>query len=110
MDTDFAMIEAMRDEIVKVAHPSRIVLFGSRAHGQARPDSDVDLLVVERESFGKQKSRRAEMRRIRQALARFRVPKDVLVYSEEEMNRWSHSLNHVIAVALREGRLLYERS
>ena len=26
--------------------PSRLVLFGSRARGEARPDSDIDLLVV----------------------------------------------------------------
>jgi predicted nucleotidyltransferase len=32
--------------IVEVAKPERIILFGSRARGTARPDSDVDLLIV----------------------------------------------------------------
>ena len=32
--------------VVDEVHPLRIVLFGSRATGTARPDSDVDLLVV----------------------------------------------------------------
>ena len=30
----------------RVARPRRVVLFGSRANGSARPDSDYDLLVV----------------------------------------------------------------
>lgn len=32
--------------IVEQFHPVKIILFGSRAHGQVGPDSDVDLLVV----------------------------------------------------------------
>ena len=32
--------------IVETMHPEQIWLFGSRAHGNARPDSDWDLLVV----------------------------------------------------------------
>ena len=36
------MVALIADEF----EPERIVLFGSRARGDARPDSDVDLLVV----------------------------------------------------------------
>jgi hypothetical protein len=36
-------------------------------------------------------------------------PKDVLVYSREEFEKWQDSINHVVAIAVREGRLLYER-
>ncbi len=32
--------------VVDVAHPDRIILFGSAARGQLGPDSDIDLLVV----------------------------------------------------------------
>ena len=38
-----------------------------------------------------------------------RGPKDVLVYSEDEVSRWSDTSNHVVARALREGKVLYER-
>jgi hypothetical protein len=44
------------------------------------------------------------------ALRPFRVPKDVLVYSRDEFEKWEDSLNHVVAHAVREGKLLYERS
>ena len=39
-------IKALADRIATEFHPQRIVLFGSRAAGRAREDSDIDLLVV----------------------------------------------------------------
>ena len=40
------LVQAVVDQIVAEARPLRVVLFGSRAAGTARPDSDIDLLVV----------------------------------------------------------------
>jgi len=39
-------IKLLCDTIVREFHPEKIVLFGSYAYGQPRPDSDVDLLIV----------------------------------------------------------------
>ena len=100
-----AMVQAIVDEV----DPERIMLFGSRARDDARPDSDVDLLVIEHEPFSKVRSRRKEAARIWRALAGFAAPKDVLVYSEEEVARWRKSINHVLARAMREGKVLYAR-
>jgi predicted nucleotidyltransferase len=95
--------------IVREVAPERVILFGSHARGGSRPDSDVDLLVVEDRPFGPGRSRREEAARLWRLLARFPVPKDILVYSRDEVARWSGSRNHVIAHALREGRVLHER-
>ncbi len=46
IDTDDALVRALVAPIVAGIRPLRVILFGSRAAGQARPDSDVDLLVV----------------------------------------------------------------
>ena len=106
---DNALLEGMVQAIVDVADPEQVILFGSRARGDAGVDSDVDLVVVEAEPFGPGRDRRAEAARLWRALAGFRVPKDILVYSRDEVDYWRDSLNNVLARALREGRVLYER-
>ncbi len=106
---DDALLERMVQAIVDEVEPERVILFGSRARGDARPDSDVDLVIVEAEPFGPGRDRRAEAVRLYRALVDFRVSKDILVYSRDEVAYWRDSLNHVLARALREGRLLYER-
>jgi predicted nucleotidyltransferase len=40
------LVPSILDEVVAMAHPARIILFGSVARGEAGPDSDLDLLVV----------------------------------------------------------------
>jgi predicted nucleotidyltransferase len=103
------VLKDMVQAIVREVDPEEIWLFGSRARGEAGPDSDVDLLVVEREPFGPQRVRLAEMTRIRRALAGFRISKDILVFSKDEVAYWRDSLNHITARCWREGRVLYER-
>ena len=39
-------IQALADRIGQEFNPERIVLFGSRAYGRPREDSDVDVLVI----------------------------------------------------------------
>ena len=104
------LIEDMVQAIVEEVGPRRIYLFGSRAHGNQTADSDIDLLIVEDQRFGPDRTRWSELRRIRKALRPFRIPKDILVYSQDEFEKWEDSINHIVAHAVREGKLLYERS
>ena len=99
------MVQAIVDEV----DPEQVILFGSRGRVDERESSDVDLIVVEAEPFGPERSRHEELVRLYHALAGFRVPADVLVYSHDDVAYWRDSLNHVLARALREGRVLYER-
>ncbi len=103
------MPQQMAEVVVREVNPEAIVLFGSYASGTVGPDSDVDLLVIESEPFGPGRNRRKEMVRLWRALAGFRVPKDILVYSRKEIELWRDARNHIIASALREGRVLYGR-
>ena len=103
------LIEGMVEAIVEEVGPRRIYLFGSCARGSHTADSDIDLLVVEDQGFGPDRNRWSELQRLRKALIAFRIPKDILVYSRDEFETWEGSVNHVIAHAVREGRLLYER-
>lgn len=103
------LVDEMVRAIVEEVDPEQVILFGSRARGDAREDSDVDLVVLEAEPFGPERSRHEETIRLYHALAQFRVAADVLVYSRDDVNYWRDSLNHVLARALREGKVLYER-
>ena len=58
-----ATIDRLVEAIVREAAPEAVILFGSHARGDARPDSDVDLIVIEAEPFTAQRSRRAEYSR-----------------------------------------------
>ena len=108
-EVDETLLRRMVAAIVDAADPEQVILFGSRARGDARPDSDVDLIVIEAEPFGPGRDRFAEINRLMRALGGCEVATDILVYSREEVEYWRDSLNNVLARALREGRVLYER-
>ncbi|MBK8570371.1 MAG: nucleotidyltransferase domain-containing protein [Nitrosomonadales bacterium] len=101
------LLQQMVETIVREVSPEAIILFGSRARGDARPDSDVDLLVVETEPFSPQRSRRKEAARLYIALRGQAISKDILLYSRDKFERWKNSLNHVVGRAHRKGRLLH---
>jgi predicted nucleotidyltransferase len=101
------LLRQMVSIIVSEVSPETIILFGSRARGDARPDSDVDLLVVESEPFSPQRSRRKQSARLYMALRGMSVSKDILLYSSEEFERYKNLSNHVVGRAYREGRQLY---
>lgn len=102
-------IDKLVEVIVREAAPDTVILFGSHARGDARPDSDVDLMVIEAEPFSAQRSRRAEYSRISMALRDFPFAKDILLYSRDEFEYWKDSPNHVVGRARREGKVLHGR-
>ena len=66
---DDALLHRMVKAIVDEVDPEQVILFGSRARGDATADSDVDLVVVEAVPFGDGRDRRAEATRLWRALA-----------------------------------------
>lgn len=98
------------EALVRAGDPLRIVLFGSLVDGTSGPHSDVDLLVVDEKPFGPGRSRRKQLVRLYRSLMGLGVSKDILLYSADEVDRWCSSKNHVVGRAIREGRVLHERS
>jgi predicted nucleotidyltransferase len=92
--------------ILFVGDPQKIVLFGSRARGEAHSDSDYDILIIEPSNLPRYK-RPAKYRR---ALVGTALAKDIIVWTPGEVAEWSGVPNAFITVALNEGIVLYERS
>jgi len=100
--------DSLLDEIVRrirqVAQPEKIVLFGSRARGDARADSDFDFLVIK--TSDQPRYRRSGP--IYSALATIPAEVEVTVYTPQEVRKWQGVRQAFVTTALREGRVLYE--
>ncbi|MDB4877389.1 MAG: uncharacterized protein JWM41_3835 [Gemmatimonadetes bacterium] len=95
LDTSLAELTAA---IVELCAPRRVILFGSRARGDHRPDSDYDIFVVAD----------SDAERLRESLRdRYRV--DVLVDTPERFDRRRDDVGTMEYVVEREGRVLYDR-
>lgn len=103
--TTAEIIPTMVDRIVGQFQPTSILLFGSRARGDASESSDVDLLVVLKEVPDK---RQATIE-IRRSLSDLPVSKDIVVATQDEVAKRGHVVGTIIHAALREGRVVYER-
>src|SRR5438093_510327 len=88
-----------REASVRAGDPQRVVLFGSRAHGRGRPDSDLDLLIIEDSNLPRH--RRAP--RYLRALVGVFPAKDVIVWTPAEIAEWSGVPYAFISTILREG-------
>lgn len=102
---DEDVIQTAARRLIDVAgSPSRVILFGSHARGDAGANSDVDFLVVERDV----PDRFEETLRLRRALRSLRVPVDVIVVTEKHVEEWGEVRNTMLHAALNEGRVLGE--
>jgi len=100
-----ALIARVRDILVRVLDPEKIILFGSAAEGRPTHGADLDLLVVQRTDAPF--TRRGVEARL--ALMDLAVPIDLLVYTPVEFEqrvRQPRSFTHTVAA---RGRVLYER-
>ena len=87
--------------IAREFRPERIILFGSYARGTAKPDSDVDLLVVARTTRPLSLAGR-----ILWSLAG-QFPADILVRTPREMERAELDRDSFITEVLSTGEVLY---
>lgn len=93
--------------ISKKCNPEKIILFGSYAYGIPGKDSDLDMLVVVKNSSQPRYKRAREIRKHLWGITD--IPKDILVYTVDEINEWKDVKEAFITEAIRRGKVLYER-
>lgn len=101
--SDAGVLDDIVRRIVEVAHPERIVLFGSAARGQTGPNSDVDLLVIK---GGRYKYHNL-LEKIYRCLRGVEAAVDVVLVTPEQVERYRDTHCLVIKPALRDGREVY---
>lgn len=80
----------------------RVLLFGSRARKDANPESDYDFLVVTQETIDVRVKRNLQAM-MRKELAKFKIPADILIQSEDEINSKKEINGHILKQVFIEG-------
>ncbi len=100
-----AKIPEIREKIIREIDPEKIILFGSYAWGKPTEDSDVDLFIIKNSN---------EPRRVRQVSLRKKlfgsgVPMDLLVYTQEELNRRLELEDFFFEKIINNGKVIYAK-
>ncbi len=105
-------VHRVAQAIAEAARPLSLYLFGSRARGDYRPDSDIDLLLVTSNACNMQSyahACQAARRALRTAYGRA-LNLDLLPLTQAECLTMARARNHVVRQARREGVLMYGAS
>jgi uncharacterized protein len=96
-------VDLLISRIVEIAHPLRIVMFGSAARKDIGPDSDVDLLVIMPEGT----QRRSTAQKLYKEISGIGLPFDVLIATPSDILKHKDNIGLIYRSALREGREVY---
>ena len=98
-------IEGIVAKLVAGYEPQKVVLFGSHARGDPRPDSDIDLLVI-KDTEERMIDRCVQVRRIVSDPNRF-IGLELLVLTPEEVSRRIAVGDQFIGQIIEKGKVLY---
>jgi predicted nucleotidyltransferase len=98
-------LEKAIDIIVKVADPDKIILFGSRARGDSKKDSDYDLCVLKRNV----EHRRKLAQKLYRSLYGVRIPVDIIVETSDDFENLKDDPFLIYKQISKDGVLIYEK-
>jgi predicted nucleotidyltransferase len=104
MNIDFEKeIRSITAQIIEKYKPEKIILFGSAVNGKLGSDSDVDLLIIKKDSPKYGADRIRELSKIIDR----NIPVDFLVYRPEEFQKRLNMGDPFLKAVLKEGKVLY---
>ena len=99
-------ISAIASGIAAAIPEAQVRLFGSRAKGTSRPDSDVDLLITVPDQWLAAHDRVRVLGDLWRQYSSHRLPLDLLLYTETEVSQRQQYRSAVTSLAYQEGILL----
>ena len=102
---DRERIRRVARQIGAAANAERVVLFGSHARGNAREDSDVDLMVAAESELPRFKRARG----LYSMLRPYPFGMDLIVCPPQEVDRGKRVPASFVSTVLREGETVYVR-
>ena len=93
------------DVIVRTLDPDTIILFGSRARGDAREDSDFDICVLKKGISG----RRTIARTLYRALYGVGAPVELIVDTPDTLKKFKDNKHLIYCEIARYGKIIYEK-
>lgn len=97
------LIHQIKNRIVNEVHPEKIILFGSYAYGTPTKDSDLDLLVI----LHTDEPMHRRVTKMRKLLRDIRIPKDIIVYTPQEVEKWKNASAAFITSVIKKGKVIY---
>ncbi len=104
MGIDESLVQEIVRRILTVTSPEKVIIFGSAATGNMDADSDIDILVVEKDP----RDGRRESVRIRKALRGLGYPFDIIVISSEWYEASKEVIGGIAYPANKSGKVVYE--
>jgi predicted nucleotidyltransferase len=98
-----ALFRQLAAEIREEIPGAEVHLFGSHARGDARPDSDIDLLITVTDDWLAQHNRFELLDRLRWRLSQPRRPVDLLLFSHTQVEQRQHLRSSVVHQAYTQG-------
>jgi uncharacterized protein len=98
-----ALLRQMAAEIRAEIPEAEVRLFGSHARGDARPDSDIDLLITVTDDWLAQHNRFEVLDRLRWRLSQPRRPVDLLLFSHSQVEQRQQLHSSVVHQAYAQG-------
>ena len=97
-------IDNIMEQLIRLYKPNKVILFGSLAEGQIRPDSDIDLFIIKSDvpEIGVDRIRQLDR------LIKYRLATDFIVYKPDELDRRLQMGDPFVKNILDKGIVLYE--
>jgi predicted nucleotidyltransferase len=103
-----ATIDEVKNRLVKTYNPLAIYLFGSYAWGVPDQESDLDLLIIVDKCDPK--DRHNAMVQGHRALSGMGIPKDILIYTQEQFLKSSKDKSSICYTVTKKGKKIYAKA